>query len=510
MTDYSWTDSRAAGALAHISSLPSRQGIGSFGKGADLFMEFLAESGFKYWQVCPLAPTGYGDSPYQSFSSFAGNTYFIDYHALADAGLLGRGDAEEMEALPGGFCDYGAVYETLPRMLRKAAAKKREYRNLGFPVAIGEFAEKNAWWLDGYAEFMALKKRFGGRPWSEWPDSFKFRRGMKFTREDEEEKRAVVFGQWVFDCQYRAFREKLRAAGLEIIGDVPIFVSRDSADVWANPGLFELEADLSPRFVAGVGPDYFSPTGQLWGNPLYRWDAKGEELFRFWERRLEKSFEMYDVLRIDHFRGFADYWEIPAGETDASKGRWRDGPGKPFFARMRKSFPREKFIAEDLGILSDKARRLVRDIRMPNMAVLQFAFGGGPSNPYLPHNLSRDMVCYTGTHDNDTSASWYASAPEKARDQFRRYFSTPGDAPNWTMTLAAMTSVCKIAVIPMQDILGLGAEARMNTPGRPYGNWQWRMTKSQLEAAIANQAPFLRGMCELSGRLNPAPSAENA
>lgn len=503
MTDYSWTTSRAAGILMHISSLPSRQGIGSFGEGANNFLDFLTLSKIKYWQICPLTPTGFGDSPYQSFSAFAYNTYFIDFFELQKFGLIDEDDAKRLNELPSNRCDYGAIYQTLPEILNKAAKKFFELKKPSFyDKSFDNFCKENKDWLENYALFCALKKRFGGAPWTMWHSDFKTRKNIILTDVDKVEIEAIKFGQYVFYAQYMRLKKKANSRNIEIIGDMPIFVSEDSADVWANPELFDLDKNLSPNNVAGVGPDYFSPTGQLWGNPLYDWKGNKKGVYKFWEKRLKKAFELYDVLRLDHFRGFADYWAIPTSSNDASKGEWKLGPNTDFFEKMRKIFKSEKFIAEDLGILSERAVKLCKDINIPTMAVLQFAFGGDAKNAYLPHNLTRNQICYTGTHDNATTNAWYATADAKTQDHFRRYFATPADSPNWNMILGAFTSVSNIAIIPMQDVLSLGAEARMNTPGVATGNWQWRMSSFQLDNAIKNISAFLRSLCELSGREN--------
>ena len=487
----------------HISSLPSEQGIGSFGEGAERFLDFLTIAGIKYWQICPLTPTGFGDSPYQSFSAFAGNHYFIDFFELKKLGLIGEEDAQKLRELPKNRCDYGAIYQTLPPILEKAAQKFFETGSPRiFDESFGDFCEKQKDWLENYALFCAMKKRFGGAAWLSWPEEIKTRGQISLSDGDAQNISAVKFAQYIFFGQYARLKSKAAARGIEIIGDMPIFVSSDSADVWANPRLFDLNKDLTPRSVAGVGPDYFSPTGQLWGNPLYNWKSNRNEVYAFWQKRLKKAFELYDVLRLDHFRGFADYWAIPGSSSDATKGRWLRAPGKDFFEKMRKIFPKEKFIAEDLGLLSERAVKLCKSIKIPTMAVLQFAFGGDAKNPYLPHNLRREIVCYTGTHDNETTNAWYSSADPKTQDHFRRYFATPATSPNWNMILGALTSVANLAIMPMQDILSLDGSGRMNTPGVAAGNWQWRVSRETLEFAIEKNAPFLRGLCELSGRDN--------
>ncbi len=500
MKDYSWIAERNAGILAHISSLASKTGIGNFGEGALKFLEFLSECKMKYWQICPLNPTGFGDSPYQSFSAFAGNTYFIDFEELFNAGLLDESDRQQLLALPSNYCDFGKIYQTLPALLKKATSNKDIEKKLNYKISFKKFCDANSFWLENYAQFTALKENFNGKIWSDWDDEFKFKKFKKLDAKTEETILSVKYAQWIFFSQYANLKAKAAELGIEIIGDMPIFLSYDSADVWASPELFDLDKNLKPKNVAGVGPDYFSPKGQLWGNPLYAWKKEKKACYAFWEKRLAEAFKMYDVLRLDHFRGFADFWEIPADSKDASSGSWQLGPGLDFFERMRKIFPTQKFIAEDLGLLSDVAVKLCKDINIPTMAVLQFAFGGDASNPYLPHNINPNMICYTGTHDNDTTLSWYAKSPEKTKDHFRRYLATAAESANWSMTLAAFTSVAKIAIIPMQDILSLGESARMNTPGEAAGNWQWRMTFNQLEDAKNNTANYLYSLCELSGR----------
>lgn len=510
MADFSWKSPRACGVLMHISSLPSEQGIGSFGRGADLFLKFLRESGMKYWQICPLSPTGYGDSPYQSFSAFAGNPYFIDFEELFNCGIIAESDFSRLKALPQSRADYGKIYDTIPEILRRAAQNENAESLFETEIPLEKFLSENAFWLDDYAEFCALKKRFGGLPWSKWDKPFKFRQKYALTKDDEAEIRAVKFAQWVFFGQYAKFKAKAARSGVEIIGDIPIFLASDSADVWTRPELFELDQNLDQIRMAGVGPDYFSPTGQLWGNPLYDWRNSHPKILEFWKLRLKKAFELYDVLRLDHFRAFADYWAVPSGSADASTGKWESGPGEKFFEEIRKAFPREKFIAEDLGLLSEDAVKLADDIKIPTMAVLQFAFSSDASNPYLPHNQKRALVCYTGTHDNDTALSWYKNADPREQDFFRTYLAASGESPNWTLIQAAMICPADTAILPMQDILGLGGEARMNTPGRADGNWQWRALFGEIENA-RSFAPHLKRLCEISGRLcreSPADAAE--
>jgi len=474
----------------HITSLPSLTGIGNFGAAVP-FIDFLADSGFKYWQICPAGPTGYGDSPYQSFSAFAGNPYFIDLEELLKLGFLFDFDLAAARTLPQDRCDYGRIYEIIPPLFKIA------YKNFACPAARA-FAEKhyglgfknfcleNAYWLNSYAYFTALKKRHGGAPWYKWEASQKsykeFLRGsLKADPDFSDECECVKFTQWLYHAQLKKLKAYASAKSIEIIGDMPIFLSYDSADVWERPELFDLDKDFAPNNIAGVGPDYFCAEGQLWGNPLYNWEGKKVEVYEFWRLRLAKEFEFADVIRLDHFRGFADYWAIPFKTQDARLGVWKTGPGADFFEYLRKAFPKGRFLAEDLGLLSPRAEALRDSLKIPAMAVLQFAFGGDAKNAYLPHNHKANCACYTGTHDNDTSKSWYETSADKVKDHFRRYYRVNGSCPHLDLTHSAMLSVCFLAIIPAQDLLGLGGEARMNVPGRAAGNWQWRMRAQELE-----------------------------
>lgn len=501
--DFSWIKRRGAGVFLHVSSLPSDCGIGNIGAAADGFLDFAEKAGFSYWQICPLGPTGYGDSPYQSFSAFAGNVYFIDFEELRAEGWLGAEDIEPLKSLPKDRCDYGGIYQIIPPLVARAADAFKKGASECQKKSFEDFRRKNAFWLRPYALFCALKSRFGQKSWTEWPQDFQnyAYASANIPEACADEIFTAEFGQWVFFGQYARFKAKARARGIEIFGDIPIFLSLDSADVWANPELFELDKNLKPKAVAGVAPDYFSATGQLWGNPLYDWKNSKKKLFDFWLRRIKAACEMYDVVRFDHFRGFADYWSIPAKSGDARDGSLKKGPGAELFAQIQKKFPGKRFVAEDLGMLSKAAAALRDSLKIPSMAVLQFAFGDTPENPYLPHNVRRNCVFYTGTHDNDTSIGWYESASESVKDEVRRYFRASGDAVNWDMIHAVMLSVAAIAVFPMQDIVGLGSWARTNTPGKPDGNWQWRLTEENLAKAVRDNAPYLRSLCSLSGRL---------
>ncbi len=505
---FDWNDKRSAGILLHISALPSDYGIGNIGSAAVPFLEFLRASGMSWWQICPLGQTGYGDSPYQSFSSFAGNPYFIDLTELLNVGLLSDSELAPLRALPKNKCDYGEIYNFIPRLLRLAAIRWREggmkklFKN--FVEDFQTFTKKNASWLNNYALFTALKSHFNGKAWYEWDKEYKdvrYAEKSKLAKECADEIFCVKFIQWVFFSQFENFKQLASLYGVKIFGDIPIFVAQDSADVWANQSIFELNADGTARNVAGVGPDYFCAEGQLWGNPLYDCKNKKSEVYAFWKNRVDIASKMYDAIRFDHFRGFADYWSIPAKTKDAKKGSWKIGPSVDFFVFLKKNFPKTRFIAEDLGLLSKRAIDLRDCLKIPAMAVLQFAFGDNASNPYFPHNIKRDCVYYTGTHDNDTSVGWYANASETARDQFRRYFRSSGDVPHWDMIHAVLLSVASLAIIPMQDVIGLSSDCRFNTPGKPDGNWQWRLTTEELYKAGRDNAPYLKSLVELGGRL---------
>ncbi len=500
-----WLNQRSAGVLLHPSSLPSETGIGNLGSSAHRFVDFLADAGFHYWQVCPLGPTGFGDSPYQCFSAFAGNPYFIDWQVLVDHGTLQMDDLKELNRLPQDHVDYGWLYQSFYPVARKAYAG---YRAAGCPTFDGYepfagFKERMPW-LRPYATFRALKDRFEGLPWLEWPPEF--RDYVEFSKkapdpELESTVEAHCFYQYLFFNQWRLLRDYAAERNVRMIGDIPIFVALDSADVWSQPSIFDLGKDGKPKAVAGVPPDYFSPTGQLWGNPFFKWDVLRSGGYQWWLDRLKANFELYDVVRLDHFRGFHNYWAIPYGRKDAVKGKWLPGPGLDFFKAVEKAFPNAPLIAEDLGDLVPEVYDLRDACDLPGMAILQFAFGGEADNKFLPHNHSAHSVVYTGTHDNDTSLGWYRQEAPATQDHFRRYLRVPGDAPQWDLIRAAYESVARIAIIPMQDLLDLDSEARMNLPGEASGNWQWRYSTEQLEKLETNNAAYLYSLAGLYGRL---------
>jgi 4-alpha-glucanotransferase len=503
---FNWLSARGAGVLFHPTSLPGAQQVGVFDRAADRFLDFLQAAGMSYWQLCPLGPTGYGDSPYQCFSAFAGNPYLIDLADLVARGLLDASDVAPPAGFDPGRVDFGALYRVKVPVLRKAFER---YLGAGAPPLDGgtfaDFKAAQSSWLDAYAYFRALKDHHGGCSWTEWPPESRDSAaalGSPLRARLARDIEAHQFYQYVFFAQWRRVRAGAARRGISVIGDLPIFVAADSADVWANPGLFELDPSTgAPLAVAGVPPDYFTADGQLWGNPLYRWESHAADGYAWWRERLRASFELYDVVRIDHFRGFDEYWRIPQPATTARTGRWTRGPGLGLFRAIREAFPAARIIAEDLGVLTPGVVKLRDDTGLPGMAVLQFAFGGDAANLYLPHNLVPNSTIYTGTHDNDTSLGWYASADEATRDHARRYLRVSGAEIGWDLIRTAYGSVSRLAVIPLQDILSLGARGRFNTPGKPEGNWQWRCSQADFDRLGGGSAFYLRELAALCGRL---------
>lgn len=506
---FNWLDHRAAGVLVHPTSLPSPHGIGVFDAAAVTLLDFLQAAGFRYWQLCPLGPTGYGDSPYQCFSSFAGNPYLIDPAALVRAGLLTEPQLAPLQGLRTDHVDFGALYERKVPLLFEAHATWR--RTPDRPLPYGEFRDFQARhhdWLDGYSLFSALKDHFDGRPWWHWPAEVRsLAAAVKspLRRELAVRTEGYAFIQYLFFGQWAQLRAEAARRGVAIIGDVPIFTALDSADVWANPQLFQLDRrTLRPTRVAGVPPDYFSADGQLWGNPLYDWPVHQADGYAWWLGRLRATFELYDVVRIDHFRAFDSYWSIPAEATTARTGRWEPGPGRHFFAAVHAAMPESRLIAEDLGDLTPAVLALRAATGLPGMAVLQFAFGGGADNLYLPHNHRANSVIYPGTHDNDTTLGWYAQADEKSRDHVRRYFRVSGEEIGWDFIRAAYASVARLAVVSLPDLMSLGSEGRFNTPGRSQGNWTWRYRPEQLQALQTGSSEYLYSLAALYDRTGHA------
>ena len=467
---------RRAGILMPISSLPSPWGIGTLGEAAREFVDFLARGGQSCWQILPVGPTSYGDSPYQSFSSFAGNPYFIDLDDLAAEGLLER---EEYTGLNWGTnpeqVDYSLLYQNRYPVLRKACGRL----DRGKKGAYTAFCLENRDWLEDYALFMALKEKFGGRSWREWPKSLRLRRlrALEKARVELEEEIQFWKGvQYLFFRQWDALKKLANGRGISIIGDLPIYVSGDSADVWANPEQFQLDQAGLPTEVAGCPPDGFTEDGQLWGNPLFDWERMKGEGYAWWLRRIAFQFKIYDILRIDHFRGFDEYYAIPYGDKTARNGRWRPGPGIEFFQTVKKALGKKEIIAEDLGFLTDSVRKMLRQSGFPGMKVLQFAFDSRDTgSDYLPHCYKPNCVVYTGTHDNDTILGWMKTAPRKDVQFAKEYLRLNSrEGYNWGMMRSAWASPADLAVMQMQDLLGLDGRARMNTPSTLGNNWQWR------------------------------------
>ncbi len=502
---FNWLDHRAAGVLMHPTSFPGEFGIGTLNQHCFEFIDFLAEAGFKYWQICPLGPTGYGDSPYQSFSAFAGNPYLVSLNELEAKQLLDPGILQELSGLSSSFVDYGTLYlakwPVLDAVYERFVQGSKKVRPYG---AFSTFKKKHADWLEPYAYFQALKNHYDGKPWYEWPAEI---RSYQTATSHDLRKRLArqidtqMFVQYLFFGQWELVRQRASKRGVQIIGDLPIFVALDSADVWQHPEYFQLDPKTSlPTAVAGCPPDYFSEDGQLWGNPLYDWDALSADGYSWWIKRLKSSFELYDAVRIDHFRGFDSYWSIPYGAENAREGEWKKGPGIDFFKTLKRKLKKCKLIAEDLGELTDDVRILRRDTGLPGMAILQFAFGSGGDNLYLPHNLQPQSVLYPGTHDNDTSLGWYANATEKERDHVRRYLGVSGRQIGWDLLRASYKSVARLAIIPMQDLLSLGSEARFNIPSQAMGNWSWRCTPEQMRSLCGETAAYLQELAELTYR----------
>lgn len=489
---------RKGGILLPVSSIPSKYGIGTFSKQAYEFVDFLEKAGQKYWQILPLGPTGYGDSPYQSFSTFAGNPYYIDLEELIGKGWLTREECEACDfGADNGYVDYEKVYLSRFKVLKKAY----ERSNIGTDGDFLKFREENAFWLDDYALYMAVKNSFDSVSWIEWDEDIRLRKEGAMAAYKEKYAAEVEFygfQQYLFASQWFALKAYANEKGIEIIGDIPIYVAFDSADTWANPELFQLDENCIPVGVAGCPPDSFSATGQLWGNPLYRWEYHKETGYEWWMRRIAYCYKLYDVVRIDHFRGFGEYYFIPYGDTTAEFGHWEKGPGYDIFKVMKEKLGKKAVIAEDLGFLTPSVLKLVKKTGYPGMKILQFAFDSREESDYLPHNYTCNSVVYTGTHDNDTTMGWFDALNRKDKSFAKRYLNiTSRKDVHWEFIRAALASVSDTAIIPMQDYLGLGAEARINIPSTLGNNWKWRMLDGQLTDELAEK---IRTMTKLYGR----------
>jgi 4-alpha-glucanotransferase len=494
---------RGSGILIHLTSLPSPFGIGDMGPSAYRFVDFLAESSQRYWQMLPLNPTDptHYSSPYHSFSAFACNPLLISPEALMEEGLLDRSALESPPPFPRGKVDYGAVIQYKQRLFGQAYARfvgekgDHEY---------ARFCLENAGWLDDFALFMALKSHLGGKAWSEWPpeirdressalDSARHELGDRIEREK--------FLQYLFARQWVRLKGYCQRRSVQVIGDIPIYVNYDSVDLWVHPELFKLDEDKRPYVVAGVPPDYFSETGQLWGNPLYRWDVLKETGYAWWVQRVARTLELFDFVRIDHFRGLVAYWEVPATERTAVRGRWIEAPALDFLNHLTKRFPCLPIIAEDLGVITPDVREIMHRFELPGMKLLLFAFGDDPArNPYTPHNLPQNSIAYTGTHDNNTVKGWFRKeATPEIKERLFRYVGreVPLEDLHWELIRLVMMSVANTVIFPIQDVLGLGEEARMNRPSTLLGNWEWRLSGNMIAPEVAHR---LREMTEIYGR----------
>ena len=506
------TFARASGILLHPTSLPGPHGIGDLGDEAYRFADFLGASGQSLWQVLPLGPTGYGDSPYACYSAFAGNTLLVNPELLLKENLISETDLTALPRLPEGTVDFAAAHQRKDEILAQAFANYQRSTDTEFRSQFETFAEQNAAWLDDYALFRALKTAHDGRPWYEWESSLVTRApaALAHTRSElHEQIEEQKFSQFIFFKQWSALKSYCNRRGIQIIGDIPIFVAHDSADVWTHPEQFKLNADGSPIVVAGVPPDYFSKTGQYWGNPLFNWDHMLADGFKWWIERVRAALEMVDIARIDHFRGFAACWEIPGGDETAERGRWVEAPGRELFTAIRDALGELPIIAEDLGVITPDVKKLRDDFDFPGMRILQFAFSSDAKNIDLPHNYHENVVVYTGTHDNDTTAGWFNSVAgegstrtakqiECERQFCTKYLKTQGEEIHWDFIRAVFASVANTAMVPMQDVLGLGNEARMNLPNSTTGNWMWRFTDSALSDDLSAR---LRDLSDLYGRL---------
>jgi 4-alpha-glucanotransferase len=493
---------RSGGILLHPTSLPGPYGIGDLGPQAYRFVDWLASTGCKLWQVLPLGPTGYGDSPYQCFSAFAGNPHLIGFDPLIEDGLLTQEDLADMPTFNASRVDYGQLIPWKLGLLQKAFSRFSSIE--AFHREFETFCADNASWLDDYALFMSIKEANGGGAWSEWDELIRKRKksAMDKARKDHAESiQRHSFYQFLFFRQWNKLRGYANEKNIKIIGDIPIFIAYDSADAWSNAELFFLDENSLPTVVAGVPPDYFSATGQLWGNPLYRWDVHKKTGYAWWLERFRAVLNMVDIVRVDHFRGFAGYWEIPYGQPTAENGQWVDGPGSDFFKAMNNGLVGDSdaelpIIAEDLGLITPDVIELRDEFNLPGMKILQFGFSG-PHNPFLPHNYVSNCVAYTGTHDNDTARGWLESAPQEEREYALRYLNTEPKRFVWDLIRGIWSSVAVYSITTMQDLLNLGSSARMNFPSNLGGNWEWRMREKDMNDELARS---LRELNELFSR----------
>ncbi len=491
---------RASGILLPISSLPSNYGIGAFSKESYEFVDQLCEAGQKFWQILPLGPTSYGDSPYQSFSTFAGNPYYIDLESLIEAGYITKADCDKYDfGDDDRYVDYGKIYESRFKILKKAYKNSDVLDSKEFK----KFDKENAYWLEDYALYMAVKGSFDNKSWIEWDEDIRLRtpEAMENYRQKlSDEVNFYKFLQFMFCQQWLKLKEYANKKGIKIIGDIPIYVALDSADCWADKKLFQFDKNNLPVGVAGCPPDAFSETGQLWGNPLYDWKYHEKTGFEWWIKRIKYCFNLYDVVRIDHFRGFDEYYAIPYGDETAEFGKWEKGPGIKLFKKLNKELGEVDIIADDLGFLTDTVVKLLKDTGYPGMKILQFAFDSREESDYLPHNYNSNCIVYTGTHDNDTIMGWYEELNKEDKDLSIKYMNNANTKKadiNWDFIRLAMASVAKTCIIPIQDYLGIGTEGRINVPSTLGGNWTWRLKKDEIDKKLLKK---IKNMTKLYGR----------
>jgi len=493
---------RSAGILLSITSLPSKYGIGCFSQSAYDFVDWLRDAGQTYWQILPLCPTSYGDSPYQSFSTFAGNPYFISLEALIEEGTL---SPEECDCVDFGLQDDKVDYKKLYLQRYPLLRKAYERSNISLNPEFQKFVSENKWWLFEYALFMALKDHFDGKPWTEWPEDIRLRDKSAMDYYWRELYPDIEFQQYLqfkFFQQWYALKNYANQQGIRMIGDIPIYVALDSSDTWAHPELYQFDSDNIPTAVSGCPPDGFSKTGQLWGSPLYNWEYHKKTGYKWWTDRIAYCFKLYDTVRIDHFRGFDEYYSIPYGDKDAVNGTWMPGPGKELFETLEKELGHLDIIAEDLGFVTDSVKELLQSTGFPGMKVLQLAFDPRESSNYLPYTHTSNSVVYTGTHDNNTTRGWYNDIDEGCKMFIRDYINKPDiieENISWNMAALAMSSVADLCIIPMQDYLNLGSSARINTPSVLGNNWEWRLTKNSIGDRILGR---IRNLAATYGRVN--------
>ncbi|MEX2464122.1 MAG: 4-alpha-glucanotransferase [Balneolaceae bacterium] len=485
---------RSCGILVHPTSFPSKYGMGDLGSEAKMFIDFLVNTDQSIWQVLPLGPTGYGNSPYASYSAFAGNHYFISLDILVEKELLKPKEVQSALMPVTDKVDYTQSYENKNDLYKLASERFFASMSDGEKSELEQFKKANEFWLDDYCLFMACLKANDRKPWNKWDPDLAQRKPKtisKFRREQRDEIQFQTWLQFEFFNQWNALKEYSNSKNIRVIGDIPIFVDHNSADVWANPEYFEVDQQGNRKLVSGVPPDYFSVTGQLWGNPLYKWDILKKNDYSWWVERFRQMFELYDAIRVDHFRGFDAYWEVDASEENAINGKWVDGPGKNLFNSIKKELGELPIIAEDLGVVTPSVEELRDHFQFPGMKILQFAFNSDSTNSFLPHNYTQNCVVYTGTHDNDTTMGWYQSAPDLEQHKVREYTQSEGSDISWDLIRLGMLSVANQAIFPLQDFMNLDANHRMNIPGTVKNNWIWRYTPEMLNHIDKNRIKHL-------------------